>query len=76
MDIIDHQISFIVKGLVISTVISIVIKYGEEQVAIAPTLFNAIMSIVTLPLLMTCTLVWRLKNQPSIDPSIDKDSIR
>ncbi|MGP0128973.1 MAG: hypothetical protein ACTMUB_06830 [cyanobacterium endosymbiont of Rhopalodia musculus] len=76
MDIIDYQIGFMIKVLGLLIVLSIVIKYREERVAITPTTFNAIIGIAISPLLMVCALVWRLRNQPSIDPYIDKDSIR
>ena len=76
MIIIEHKTDFIVKVLGLSTVLSIVIKYREEPVAIAPTVFNVIMVIVIIPLLMACALVWRLRNQRLIDSYIDKDSIR
>ncbi|XHU95366.1 MAG: hypothetical protein JJP05_06370 [cyanobacterium endosymbiont of Rhopalodia gibba] len=72
MDIIDHQIGFIVKVLGLS----IVIKYREERVAIVPTSFHTIMEMAIPPLLMICALVWKLRNQLSIDLYIDKDSIR
>ncbi|WP_145972223.1 hypothetical protein [cyanobacterium endosymbiont of Epithemia turgida] len=62
MDIIDHQISFIVKVLELCIVLLIVIKYREEHVAITSTLFSAIMVIVILPLLMIYALVLRLRN--------------
>ncbi|XTZ11644.1 MAG: hypothetical protein ACP8RL_06155 [cyanobacterium endosymbiont of Rhopalodia inflata] len=68
MDIIDHQIDFIVKVLGLSSVI----KY----VAIVPTSFHTIMEMAIPPLLMICALVWKLRNQLSIDLYIDKDSIR
>ena len=75
MGIIDNKTDFIVKVLGLSTVLSIVIKDREELVAITSTVFNVIMVIVIRPLLIACALVWRLRNQRSIDFYIDKDSI-
>ncbi|WP_172582010.1 hypothetical protein [cyanobacterium endosymbiont of Rhopalodia gibberula] len=76
MNIIDHQICFIVKVLGFLIVLLIATKYRKEQVAIALTSFKVTMRIDITPLSIICVLVCRLRNQPSINLSIDKDSIR
>ncbi len=55
------QIGFIVKILLVSTVLSFLIKYGGRLLPIAPTSFNALVAILTPPLLMLLVLAWPLK---------------
>jgi len=45
--------------LTLSTVISLIIKYGGEKVAIPPTTTNALLGILGLPLIVGAALWFR-----------------
>ncbi len=63
MNLINNQIGFIVKVLILSLAVSILIKYGGQLIEIAPTYLNATLAITIPPLLMAIALVWRLTGQ-------------
>ncbi|WP_241392577.1 hypothetical protein [Rippkaea orientalis] len=64
----SDQLGFILKVLLLSLGFSIVIKYGGQLVAIAPTNLNAILGITILPLLIAIGLILRLnlKDQSNV----------
>ncbi|ACK67336.1 conserved hypothetical protein [Rippkaea orientalis PCC 8801] len=68
MNFMSDQLGFILKVLLLSLGFSIVIKYGGQLVAIAPTNLNAILGITILPLLIAIGLILRLnlKDQSNV----------
>ncbi len=50
---------FVLKVLTLSTLISLVVKYGGRLVAIAPTNLDASLAVISLPLLMSLLFAWR-----------------
>ncbi|WP_013321198.1 hypothetical protein [Gloeothece verrucosa] len=57
----NAQIGFILKVLLLSTGLSILIKYGGPLVQIPATPINALIGISLLPLIMLIALWWRSK---------------
>jgi hypothetical protein len=58
----NSQFILIVKILLVSTMISVFIKYGSPLLAIAPTNTNALIGILCPPLALGLLLGWRAKN--------------
>lgn len=57
-----NQISFILKVLIISAVISVLIKYTGPSLPIAATSVNTLIAVLTPTLLCAAALFWRAKN--------------
>jgi hypothetical protein len=62
----NSQIGFIVKVLILSTALSVLIKYGGQMLAIAPSQTNALLGIFVPTLLMAIALGWRVKKQAQL----------
>jgi hypothetical protein len=54
------RISFIVKVLIASTILSVTIKYGGRMLEIQPTETIAIIAILSPTLVLFALLFWRL----------------
>lgn len=61
------QVGFIVKILLISTLLSLLVKYGGKMLYIAPTSINASIAIALPPILMGLMLWWRLVRKRQIN---------
>jgi hypothetical protein len=61
------QIGFILKVLLVSTVLSLLVKYGGRILSIPPTPTNASIALVVPPILMALVLWWRLLRKQQID---------
>lgn len=59
----NTQIGFVLKVLLLSALLSILIKYGGSRLPIAPTPINALIGITVLPIIMFIALWWRGKEQ-------------
>jgi hypothetical protein len=55
----NDRLSFILKVLFASTILSAVIKYGGRLLSIPPTPFNAIVAISLPTLILSIILAWR-----------------
>jgi hypothetical protein len=55
----QNQSGFIVKLIFLSTVISLLIKYGGQSLTIPVTTANAIVMILLPTLIMAALLLWR-----------------
>ncbi|NES83391.1 MAG: hypothetical protein F6K10_19400 [Moorea sp. SIO2B7] len=61
----DSQTGFIFKVFILSTGLSVFIKYGGRVLPIAPTQTNALVAIALPSLILAFCLWWRdRKNQP------------
>jgi hypothetical protein len=61
------QIGFILKVLLVSTILSLLVKYGGRILSIPPTPTNASIAILIPPILMALVLWWRLLRKQQID---------
>jgi anaerobic C4-dicarboxylate transporter len=57
------QIGFIIKVLILSTVLSIAIVYVGPVLAIAPTQFNALLAILIPVTILVVALLWRTRER-------------
>jgi hypothetical protein len=60
------QIRFVIKVLIISTVLSVAIVYVGPVLAIAPTQFNALLAIIIPVMLVIAALLWRSREGEKI----------
>lgn len=60
----NSQIGFIAKILLLSTLVSILIKYGGQRLTgfypLAPSVSNALIAVLVLPITITAILGWRV----------------
>jgi hypothetical protein len=61
------QIGFILKVVLVSTILSLLVKYGGRILSIPPTPTNASIAILIPPILMALVLWWRLLRKQQID---------
>lgn len=59
----NSEIGFIVKVLILSTVLSVLIKYGGQMAAIAPTQVNVLLGVFLPTIVMAILLRWRARNK-------------
>lgn len=63
----NTQAGFILKIFFVSTLLSILIKYGGQSLALEPTKIN-VLGIVVLPsVIVVLTLGWQYINKTTID---------
>ena len=55
----DNQTRFIVKVLILATIISVLIKYGGSLLSIAPTQSNILVAITLPSFIMAVVFWWR-----------------
>lgn len=55
----ESKFIFTLSVLLLSTAISLIIKYGGEKIAIPPTTTNALLGILGLPLVVGIALWFR-----------------
>ncbi|NJK49547.1 hypothetical protein HC931_16580 [Candidatus Gracilibacteria bacterium] len=60
------QIKFVIKVLIISTVLSVAIVYVGPVLAIAPTQFNALLAIIIPVTVLIFALLWRSREGEKI----------
>ncbi|MEA5470904.1 hypothetical protein [Spirulina sp. 06S082] len=58
----QSQIVFILKIILLSGIISALIKYVAPYLAIAPTSLNAAIAILVPPIVLGSLLLWRDRN--------------
>lgn len=64
----DNQLIFILKLVILSTIISVIIRYAAPSVPIAATSVNGLIGILTPTVILAIALVWRaVSHQPSGD---------
>ncbi|MBE9209636.1 hypothetical protein IQ244_24690 [Nostoc sp. LEGE 06077] len=59
----ENQLSFIVKLLVLSALISLLIKYVLPSVALPATATNALILVLLPSMIMAIALFWRFQTQ-------------
>ncbi len=67
-----EQIGFITKVIIASWILSVMIKYSDKVLTLAPTNVNALVIVFAPCLLMLCFLSWRYwldKNNNGIEVS-------
>ncbi|NEO75893.1 hypothetical protein [Moorena sp. SIO4G3] len=55
----DNQLSFIIKLVILSTIISVIIKYAAPSVPIAATSVNGLIGILAPTVILAIALVGR-----------------
>jgi type III secretory pathway component EscS len=55
----NHQLNFIVKILIVSAILSLLVKYGGPVLPLEPSSFNAFFGIFVPPTIMGLALWWR-----------------
>jgi hypothetical protein len=63
----NTQIGFVLKVLVLSTVLSLAIKYAAPSLAIANTTLNALIGVLLPTVVMTIALIWRWRTGLSLE---------
>jgi membrane protein implicated in regulation of membrane protease activity len=58
-----NKVIAIVKILILSTALSVFIKYGGQMVAIAPTQIDVLLGVFSPAIVMAILLGWRAKNK-------------
>ncbi|NER02437.1 MAG: hypothetical protein F6K17_07245 [Okeania sp. SIO3C4] len=59
----NNQIIFILKVLILSAGLSLLIKYAGPYISISSTATNAIIAVLTPPIVVGILLGWRLLQQ-------------
>ena len=54
-----QEISFVLKILLLSTILSLLVKYGGQYLPISPTTTNALIIVLTPSLAVGSILAWR-----------------
>ncbi len=63
----NDTVAFVVKILILSTLLSVLIKYGGQLLSISPTVAIAIAVILLPSIIMAIALGWRSRQKLSID---------
>jgi hypothetical protein len=58
----NAQLSFIIKILIFSAILSYLLKYGGRLLPLEPSSMNALLGIVVPPAMMGLALWWREKS--------------
>lgn len=58
----NAQLSFIIKILIFSAILSYLLKYGGRLLPLEPSAMNALLGIVVPPTMMGLALWWREKS--------------
>ena len=59
----NETVAFVVKIFIVSTIFSVVIKYGGRLLPINPTLMIAIITILLPSIIVAIALTWRSSSQ-------------
>lgn len=59
----NNKITFILKVLILSAGLSLLIKYGGPYLSISSTAINALIAVLTPPIVVGILLGWRLLQQ-------------
>lgn len=59
----NSEIIFIIKVLILSTALSVLIKYGGQKIAIAPTEIDVLLGVFLPTIVMAILLGWRARNK-------------
>lgn len=59
----NSEIIFIIKVLILSTALSVLIKYGGQMIAIAPTQIDVLLGVFLPTVIMAILLGWRTRNK-------------
>ncbi|ELS03349.1 hypothetical protein Xen7305DRAFT_00030710 [Xenococcus sp. PCC 7305] len=59
----NDNISFLVKIFVLSSFLSILVKYGGQLLSLSPTVSIAIAAILLPSIILALTLIWKAQNQ-------------
>ena len=62
----NNSVGFIVKVLLLSTVLSILIKHSDRLVFIPPTSLNAAIFVFLLVLILVLLLIWRSRSSTMV----------
>ncbi|MBE9035271.1 hypothetical protein [aff. Roholtiella sp. LEGE 12411] len=57
----ENQMSFIVKLLLLSALLSLLIKYATPSLVIPATAINALIIVLLPPVIMAIALLWRFQ---------------
>lgn len=63
----NDSITFVLKILIFSTVLSVLIKYGGQLLSISPTITIAIAAVLLPSIIVTIALSWRAQQQLPIN---------
>jgi len=55
------QVNFILKILILSVAVSVLLKYVGSSLPIAPTLLNAMITVMIPTIVVAIALLWRTK---------------
>ncbi len=59
----ETQLNFILKVLILSAVVSVLIKYASPSLPIAPTSLNALIGVMTPTIVLAIALWWRTQGR-------------
>ncbi|WP_341525770.1 hypothetical protein WKK05_24780 [Nostoc sp. UHCC 0302] len=59
----ENQLGFVFKLLLLSALLSLLIKYAAPSLAIAATATNALIIVLLPPAIMAIALLWRFQRQ-------------
>jgi hypothetical protein len=59
----ENQLGFVFKLLLLSALLSLLIKYAAPSLAISATATNALIIILLPPVIMAIALLWRFQRQ-------------
>jgi hypothetical protein len=69
----ENQLSFIVKLLVLSALLSVLIKYVLPSIVIPATATNALIIVLLPTVIMAIALLWRCLQQPETGTQVHKE---